>query len=44
MPAAVAAAFEAAEEAEEVFHRVFFADLPGLAVPRRLMQTRVTES
>ena len=35
MAAAVAAALEDAEEAEEVFHRVFFADLPGLAVPRR---------
>jgi len=32
--AAVAAALEAAEEEEEVFHRVF-AYLPGLAVPRR---------
>ena len=36
MAAAVAAASEDAEEADEVFHRVFFADLPGLAVPRRL--------
>ena len=39
MAAAVAAAFEAAEEAEEFFHRVCFADLPGLAVPRRLLFT-----
>ena len=39
MAAAVAAAREDAEEAEEVFHRVFFADLPGLAVPQRLLFT-----
>lgn len=36
MAADVAAAFEAAEEDKDVFHRVCFADLPGLAVPRRL--------
>ena len=44
MPAAVAAALEDAEEYQDVFHRVWCADLPGLAVRRRLMQTRVTES